>query len=108
MAWSDKFDHPIKWGARSIDTLNDARVFILEFPGLHRSFPSWLSAYTVLSQAAELGGPWRDLARIEIMNALLGSIPDLEADKARHWQIRGTAPAFCSLLKWALSGTDIC
>jgi hypothetical protein len=73
MAWSDKFDYPIKWGGRSIETFDDARVFILGLPGLHQIFPFWLSAYTLLSWAAELGGPWRDLARIEIMNALLGS-----------------------------------
>jgi hypothetical protein len=76
MAWSDKFDHPIKWGARSIHTFNDARVFILGLPGLQRIFPAWLCAYSLLSQAAEQGGPWRDLARIEIMNALLGSVTE--------------------------------
>jgi hypothetical protein len=46
MAWSDKFDHPIKWGARSIHTLHDARVFILGLPSLQRIFPAWLAAYT--------------------------------------------------------------
>jgi hypothetical protein len=75
MAWSDKFDHPIKWGARSIHTLHDARVFILGLPSLQRIFPAWLAAYSLLSQAAEHGAPWCDLARIEMMNALLGSVP---------------------------------
>ena len=28
MAWSDKFSHPIKWGQRKLDTLQDARLFI--------------------------------------------------------------------------------
>jgi len=75
VAWSDKFNHPIKWGARSIATLHDAHVFILELSGLQRMLPEWQNAYKLLSQAEEHGGPWRDFARIEIMNALLGSKP---------------------------------
>jgi hypothetical protein len=76
MAWSDKFNYPIKWGARSIDTLHDARVFILGLSGLQGMVPAWEEASKLLSQAAEHGGVWRDLARIEIMNALFGSTPE--------------------------------
>ena len=76
MAWSDKFNHPIKWGARSIYTLHYAHLFILGLSGLQRMLPAWQDAHKLLSQAAEHGGLWRDLARIEIMNALLGSKPE--------------------------------
>ena len=75
MAWSDKFDHPIRWGAQRICTLQEARIFILALPGLQQIFPAWLAAFTLLSQAAEHGGLWRDRARIEIINALLSSVP---------------------------------
>jgi hypothetical protein len=75
MAWSDKFDHPVKWGAQSISTLQEARVFILALPSLQRTFPAWLGAFALLSQAAEHGGLWRDRARIEMISALLGSVP---------------------------------
>ena len=73
MAWSDKFSHPIKWGARTIHTLQDARAFILTPSGMQRTVPSWGKAHKLLAQAAEHGGLSRDLARIEIMKALLGS-----------------------------------
>jgi hypothetical protein len=82
MAWSDRFDHPIRWGARSIHTLHDARVFILGLSRVQQIVPAWLGAYTLLLQAAESGGPWRDLARIGIMNALLGSIAEFRAAEA--------------------------
>jgi hypothetical protein len=28
MAWSDKFSHPITWGQRELDTLQDVWLFI--------------------------------------------------------------------------------
>jgi hypothetical protein len=76
MGWSDKFNHPIKWGARSLHTLHDAHVFILGLSVLQRMLPAWQDATKLLSEAAEHGGLWRDLARIEIMNALLGAKPE--------------------------------
>jgi hypothetical protein len=84
MAWSDKFNHPIKWGARSISTLHDARVFILGFSGLPGVVPAWEEASKLLLQAAEHGGLWRDLARIQIMNALLGSTPESKGGRLRQ------------------------
>jgi hypothetical protein len=75
MAWSDKFGYPIRWGAQSISTLQEAQVFILALPNLQQIFPAWLGAFTLLSKAAEHGGLWRDRARIEIVSALLGSSP---------------------------------
>jgi hypothetical protein len=73
MAWSDKFSHPIRWGAHTIHTLQDAHAFILGLSGLRKTVPAWGEAHKLLAQAAEHGGLWRDLARIEIMKALLGS-----------------------------------
>ena len=78
MGWSDKFNYPIKWGARSIHTLHEAHLFILGLSGLQRTLLAWQDAHKLVLQAAQHGGLWRDLARIEIMNALLGSKPEFE------------------------------
>jgi hypothetical protein len=40
MAWSDKFDHPFRWGAQRISTLQEARIFILALPSFQRTFPT--------------------------------------------------------------------
>jgi hypothetical protein len=78
MAWSDKFSRPIKWGLCTMHTLQDARGFLLSFSGLRSPVPNWEEAHTLLAQAAEHGGLWRDLARIEIMKELLGSTRTLK------------------------------
>lgn len=44
MAWSDKFNHPIKGGARRIHTLHDAHLVILGLSGLQRMLPAWQGA----------------------------------------------------------------
>ena len=84
MAWSDKFDHPIKWGTRSINTLHDARVFLLGFSGLPGVGPAWEEASKLLLQAAEHGGLWRGFARIQIMNGLHGSTPESKGGRLRQ------------------------
>lgn len=38
MGWSDKFNYPIKWGARSIHTLHEAHLFILGLSGYNERF----------------------------------------------------------------------
>jgi hypothetical protein len=91
MAWSDRFDHPIRWGAQSISTLQEARVFILALPSLQQIFPAWLGAFTLLSKAAEHGGLWRDRARIEIVSALLSSSPVGRVANANSFNLDGTS-----------------
>jgi hypothetical protein len=76
MAWSDKFSHPIKWGASTMQTLHDARDYILKLPESKQSHPAWQAAVEALLQAAEHGGVWLELSRIGMMQALLGPPPE--------------------------------
>jgi hypothetical protein len=75
MAWSDKFSHPIKWGQRNLNTLQDAQIFIERLSTSPGPVPAWREAHELLKQAAEHGGLWCDLARIEMMHVLLDSRP---------------------------------
>jgi hypothetical protein len=72
MAWSTKFSYPIKWGAITLRTLYDARDYILKLPRSKQMQPAWQAAADVLVQAAQHGGLWLELARIGMMQALLG------------------------------------
>jgi hypothetical protein len=87
MAWSAKFDHPIKWGARTLRTLHDARDYILKLPNSKQMLPAWQAATEALRQAAQHGGLWLELAHIGMMQALLGPDPITESDppKKTHW-----------------------
>jgi hypothetical protein len=76
MAWSEKFSHPIKWGASTIRTLHEARDYILNLPKSKQSLPAWQAAIEALLQAAEHGGLWLELSRIGMMHALLGPPPE--------------------------------
>jgi hypothetical protein len=76
MAWSDKFSHPIKWGASTLRTLHDARDYILKLPQSKQALPAWQAAVEALRQAAEHGGVWLELSRIGVMHALLGPSPE--------------------------------
>jgi hypothetical protein len=71
MAWSTKFNQPIKWGARTFATLHDARDYILKLPNSKQMLPARQAATTALQQAALHGGLCRELARISVMQALL-------------------------------------
>jgi hypothetical protein len=72
MAWSAKFTQPIKWGASTLRTLHDARDYILKLPRTKQILPTWQAAVRALLQAAEHGGMWLELARIAMLQALLG------------------------------------
>jgi hypothetical protein len=76
MAWSSKFNHPIKWGASTLRTLHDARDYILQLPSSKQMLPAWQAAVEALMQAAEHGGVWLELARIGMLQALLGAKAD--------------------------------
>jgi hypothetical protein len=84
MPWSAKFNQPIKWGARSLQTLNDAREFILGLPKSKQMLPQWQRAVEALLEATEHGGLWLDLARIETMQALLGEQPMSQPKVKKH------------------------
>jgi hypothetical protein len=86
MAWSAKFDHPIKWGARTLHTLHDARAYILNLPRPKQMLPAWQAATEALLQAAQHGGLWLELARIGMLQALLGPNPIAESDPAKKYE----------------------
>jgi hypothetical protein len=75
VAWSTRFTHPIKWGARSILTLHDAHDYILSLPDSQQMLPAWQAAVEALLLGAEHGGVSLELARIAMMQALLGPKP---------------------------------
>jgi hypothetical protein len=83
MAWSTKFEHPIKWGARTLTTLHDARDYILSLPKSKQMLPAWQAATEALWQAALHGGVWLELARIGMLQALLGPKPVTQSTSAQ-------------------------
>jgi hypothetical protein len=93
MAWSTKFNQPIKWGARTLATLHDARDYILKLPNSKQMLPAWQAAAKALQQAALHGGLCLELARISVMQALLGPKPitDSNASKETRWGKRKLA-----------------
>jgi hypothetical protein len=72
MRWSARFNHPIRWGARTLATLHDARDYILHLPKSEQMHPAWQAATKALRQAAQRGGLCLELARISLLQALLG------------------------------------
>jgi hypothetical protein len=93
MAWSTKFNYPIKWGARTLRTLHDARDYILSLPNSKQMLPAWQAAVDALFQAAQHGGLWLELARIGMLKALLepNSIDESSASNKTHWGNRKLA-----------------
>jgi hypothetical protein len=90
MAWSEKFNHPIRWGASTLRTLHDARDYILKLPKSKQSLPAWQAAVEALLQAAEHGGVWLELSRIGMMQALLGPLPEPSLQEIQ-WRSRSDA-----------------
>lgn len=84
MAWSAKFMHPIKWGGSTLRTLHDARDYILKLPISKRTLPVWQAAVEALQQADDHGGLWLELARIGVMQALLGPKPITESNPSKE------------------------
>jgi hypothetical protein len=90
MAWSEKFSHPIKWGASTMRTLHDARDYILKLPTSKQSLPAWQAAVEALLQAAEHGGVCLELSRIGMMQALLGPPPEPRLQEIQRQGKTGT------------------
>jgi hypothetical protein len=82
VGWSAKFDYPIKWGAGNLLTLQQARDFIQSLPHSERTLPAWQAASEALLQAAQHGGLCLELARIEMMHALLGPKPIAQSSRS--------------------------
>jgi hypothetical protein len=57
---------PDKWGQRNLNTLQDAQIFIERLSTSPGPVPAWREAHELLKQAAEHGGLWSDLARINV------------------------------------------
>jgi hypothetical protein len=84
MAWSTKFNYPIKWGAQTLRTLHDARDYILKLPSSKQMLPAWQAATEALLEAAKHGGVWLELARIGMMQALLELKPVAESSASNE------------------------
>lgn len=69
MAWSRRFDTPIRAGRRNLTTLRDAARYILWLPKAKRVQPHWQLAAQLLLSAAEQGGILM-MAEIAVRQAL--------------------------------------
>lgn len=70
--WSAKFLEPVPAPGRTLNTLSDARDYILSLPDDEQQKEHWQAATEALLHAAKHGGPWLFLARIGMMTALDG------------------------------------
>lgn len=93
MGWAARFNHPIKWGARTLNTLHEPRDFISSFPEFKQTLPAWQAASEALLEASKHGGIWLELARIGMMHALLEQEPITEpsASNKAQWRKRELA-----------------
>lgn len=89
MPWSAKFLEPVPAPGRMLNTLSDARDYILSLPEDEQCKEHWQAAAEALLRAADHGGPWLCLARIGMMTALDGGDkgrPEPSGRKARRWR----------------------
>lgn len=71
MAWSMRFDEPIRVaGGGKLITLQHAADYIMKLPNELQQEPCWQTAVENLLNAAELGGGWLMFARIGMLRAL--------------------------------------
>ena len=78
---------------RKLETLADCRAYILALPA--REQPRWEMATKHLLQAAELGGPFRFIARVSFARTLhgiegVGPAPE-PRDKGATWKAKRAA-----------------
>lgn len=70
MSWKSRFAPPIQLpDGGAIETLDQARAYILRLPSSVHDKPAWRTAIEVLLLVGENGGP-SDFARIGMMQAL--------------------------------------
>lgn len=73
MSWSKRFPEPIELpSGKRLETLSDARAYILELPEAKQASTKWQTAVGELLKAANPpgNGPWIDFARMAMMQAL--------------------------------------
>ena len=73
MSWSSRFPELIELpSGRRLETLSDARAYILELPESEQASTKWQTAAGQLLKAANPpgNGPWIDFARMAMMQAL--------------------------------------
>jgi hypothetical protein len=69
--WSREFDDPIALpDGRKLVTLRDAATYITKLPKAEQDLDIWQIAVEHLIRAAETGGAWLMLARIDVLKAL--------------------------------------
>lgn len=74
MSWSARFKHPIAVPSRQpIETLDDARSYVLALGDQVRGTRTWEIALENLLRAAEEGGGYVELARIMLAQAIANS-----------------------------------
>jgi hypothetical protein len=88
--WSHRFDDPIPMPAGGvIRTIGEAAAYAISRPKKVRNTESWQRAARVLHQAAEYGGPFVFMARINFCRALHGDTPppigNPEGKKGLSW-----------------------
>lgn len=85
MRWSARFAEPVPVPTgKPLRTLSAARAFILDLPADQQVAEHWQAAAETLLHAAESGGPWVDLARISMMQALRGGPPGRQEPDSRR------------------------
>ena len=78
MSWSERFAEPIELpNGKRLDTLSDARTYILELSESEQASTPWQTAIGGLLKAADPpgNGPWIDFARMGMMRALFPKSP---------------------------------
>ena len=90
MPWSRRFDRPIILpNGKKLETLDDARAYILALPKSKQAATEWQTAAGELLKAADPPGkgPWIDFARIGMMKALFPKAPMVRRKRAKIYRI---------------------
>jgi hypothetical protein len=94
--WSRRFDDPVPMpDGSTIRTIGQAAEYALSLPKKARNTEPWQRAAKVLHEAAEHGGPFVFMARINFYRAVYGEKPppigNPESKKGRKWGKRKMA-----------------
>jgi hypothetical protein len=96
MNWFRRFEDPIKMpDGSTILTIGEAAEYATSLPRKIGNTEPWQRAARVLHEAAEHGGPFVFMARINFYRAVYGDKPppigNPEGKKSRHWGKRKLA-----------------
>ncbi|MDR6306376.1 hypothetical protein GGQ85_004107 [Nitrobacter vulgaris] len=100
MNWSRRFEDPIPMpDGRIIRTIGEAAEYATGLPPKVGNTEPWQRAAKVLNEAAEHGGPFVFMARINFYRAVYGDSPppigNPEGKKSRNWGKRKLAKDRC-------------